>query len=401
MPVRVSSKQMSGSRSNAASTSTTTRRVVSSSSYSTSSTNNSMSSSLPSHTNQIMDAFLINNKSQTSSRYEQRKHAEQQKAILSSLKRPQSTANNQKEIQSFWPANINDTNRDNTTRINSSLDSDQQHATNQYNPRQSQIQLSTSGQNTTTGIQQHRAIQQEEIQPLVQSRQSSPQLRQNSPKMQSSTSGRSPPHQSATPKRKATYQPLYTQTTIDEEDDIVCCDCASTDGHWREGTKNICTISLWALIAFAILNRLFVHMNLSMHHKVTSNAQGSVSPKDVGVVIPNDVNAVVPETAQIVFDKQEIAETTQSETRVIDGMEDTDPNNRVIDGQGDTDSNSILSNQIPPIDANVEVALERPIDDGKRMVETTQSLIDGKEEKQDSSGAISNHQRPKLRIWDR
>lgn len=377
MPVRVSSRQMSGGN---ASTSTT-RRGVSSSSYTSSST------SLSSHTNQIMDAFLINNKSKISSRYEQRKHAEQQKAILSTLKRPQSTANNQKEIQPFWPANINDSNRDNSP-ANNSLDSEQQCTTNQYNPARNDRQ---SSQNTTTVH-----TQQEEIQPLIQSRQSSPQLRQNSP-IQRSDNGRawsnhrSPTHQSAAPKRKATYQPLYTQTTIDEEDDIVCCDCTSTDGHWREGTKNICTISLWALIAFAILNRLFVHMNLSMHtHKVASNV-----PKDVGVAPA----AEVPETAQVVFDEQEVAETTQSETRVVDGKGDTDPNNRVIDDKG-IDSNNILSNQIPPIDANVEVAPERTVDDGKRIVETAQRVVDGKEEKQDSSSAISNQQRPKLRIWD-
>ena len=344
-----------------------------------------MSSSLPSHTNQIMDAFLINNKSQISSKYEQRKHAEQQKAILSSLKRPQSIENNQKEIQPFWPTNINDT--------NSSLGSEQQYTTNQYNPTRNERQ---SSQNTTTANQQHRAIhQQEEIQPLIQSRQSSPQLRQNSPTVQKNSTncrsdvGKAWAHQTAAPKSKEKYQPLYTQTTIDEEDDIVCCDFTSTDGHWREGTKNICTISLWALIAFAILNRLFVHMNISMHHKVAS----SVSPKDVGVVPA----ATVPETAQVVFDEQEVAETTQSDTRVIDGKADTDPNNRVIDGNGDIDSNSILSNQIAPEDANVEVAPERPVDDEKRIVETTQ--IDGNVE-QYSSNAISNQQRPKLRIWD-
>jgi len=377
MPVRVSSRQMNGSSGNAAPTSTK-RRGVSSSSY-ISSTNSSMSSTLPSHTNQIMDAFLINNKSKISSKYEQRKHAEQQKAILSTLKRPQS-ANNHEEIQPFWPANINDTNRDNSP-ANNSLDSDQ-------NDRQSII----SSQNTTTANQQHRAIhsQQEEMQPLVQSRQSSPQLRQNSPIQRSHVGRTSANHHRSRP-NKATYQPLYTQTTIDEEDDIVCCDCTSTDGHWREGTKNICTISLWALIAFAILNRLFVHMNLSMHHKVTSNAQGSVSPKDVGVV-----PAEVPETAQVVFDEQEVAETTQPDSRVIDDKLDTDSNNRVIDGQGDTDSNNI-SNERFPEDANVEVAPERVVDDGKRIVETAQRVIDGKE-KQDSS--ISNQQRPKLRIWD-
>ena len=56
--------------------------------------------------------------------------------------------------------------------------------------------------------------------------------------------------------------------------------------------------------------------------------------------------------------------------------------------------------RLPHIDDNVEVAPERIVNDEKRVVETAQRVIDGKEEKQDSSSAISNQQRPKLRIWD-
>ena len=47
----------------------------------------------------------------------------------------------------------------------------------------------------------------------------------------------------------------------DEEDDIVCCD----DCFRHEGTKNLCTISIWAALVFFIMNRFFVHMSIYLH----------------------------------------------------------------------------------------------------------------------------------------
>ena len=60
----------------------------------------------------------------------------------------------------------------------------------------------------------------------------------------------------------------------DEEEDIVCCD--GVGGGFQEGTKNLCTIALWALIMFAILNRFFVHMSIYLHKSE------SVESKEVG-----------------------------------------------------------------------------------------------------------------------
>ena len=54
----------------------------------------------------------------------------------------------------------------------------------------------------------------------------------------------------------------YNDVFIDgEEDDIVCCD----DGCWHEGTKNICTIFIWAAVVFFIMNRFFLHMSMYLH----------------------------------------------------------------------------------------------------------------------------------------
>jgi hypothetical protein len=49
----------------------------------------------------------------------------------------------------------------------------------------------------------------------------------------------------------------HTQVSDDEEGDIVCCD----DCYQHEGTKNICTIFIWAIAVFFIMNRFFVHMS--------------------------------------------------------------------------------------------------------------------------------------------
>lgn len=54
------------------------------------------------------------------------------------------------------------------------------------------------------------------------------------------------------------FAPHYhTQVSDDEEGDIVCCD----DCYQHEGTKNICTIFIWAIAVFFVTNRFFVHMS--------------------------------------------------------------------------------------------------------------------------------------------
>lgn len=89
------------------------------------------------------------------------------------------------------------------------------------------------------------------------------------------------------------YEPLNTHNnhSYDDDEDIVCCD---TGGRCHEGTKNLCTITLWAFMVFAILNRFFVHM--AMH--LSSNNE-SVSPKQPYVRVvdapadPNGENTLV------------------------------------------------------------------------------------------------------------
>jgi hypothetical protein len=49
----------------------------------------------------------------------------------------------------------------------------------------------------------------------------------------------------------------HIQVSDDEEGDIVCCD----DCYQHEGTKNICTIFIWAIAVFFTMNRFFVHMS--------------------------------------------------------------------------------------------------------------------------------------------
>lgn len=55
----------------------------------------------------------------------------------------------------------------------------------------------------------------------------------------------------------------YTNVHIDDEEgDIVCCD----DCFRHEGTKNLCTIVIWAALVFFIMNRLLHHMSIYLHY---------------------------------------------------------------------------------------------------------------------------------------
>ena len=60
----------------------------------------------------------------------------------------------------------------------------------------------------------------------------------------------------------------------DIEDDIVCCD----DGRCHEGTKNLCTIVLWALFVFFVIDRIISHVPLHFEKppsSVSNDAQVS------------------------------------------------------------------------------------------------------------------------------
>ncbi|KAL7552701.1 hypothetical protein ACHAWF_015938 [Thalassiosira exigua] len=84
----------------------------------------------------------------------------------------------------------------------------------------------------------------------------------------------------------------------DDENDIVCCE----GGHYREGTKNLCTIALWATIVFFIVNRFFVHMAMHLgrggaetRHKRADFQEGGAVQLEIYPVLTNATAAEVPE----------------------------------------------------------------------------------------------------------
>jgi hypothetical protein len=162
-------------------------------------------SRLSSHTHQIMEAFLWNNKSAT--RHEQKKHQEMQSLILSRLKRP--------DVMSHDEA---------------------------------AVRPSENGSwNHTVNINHRNHIQHREV----------PSQRYHSLSIQSEN----------------------------EEEDIVCCD----GGHCREGTKNLCTIAIWAIIVFFVINRFFVHMAMHLH-KTQNISPGGVRVVELGAHAIADVH---------------------------------------------------------------------------------------------------------------
>jgi hypothetical protein len=64
----------------------------------------------------------------------------------------------------------------------------------------------------------------------------------------------------------------------DIDDDIVCCD----GGHCREGSKNLCTVALWAIFVFFIINRIFSHVPVHFHRPQTT------TPNDARIVETDD-----------------------------------------------------------------------------------------------------------------
>ena len=80
------------------------------------------------------------------------------------------------------------------------------------------------------------------------------------------------------------YHPLSIHSE-NEEEDIVCCD----GGHCREGTKNLCTIAIWAIIVFFVINRFFVHMAMHLH-KTQNISPGRVRVVELGAHATADVH---------------------------------------------------------------------------------------------------------------
>ena len=67
--------------------------------------------------------------------------------------------------------------------------------------------------------------------------------------------------------------PQYNDDLIDDEEGgIVCCE----DSFRHEGTKNICTIFIWAALVFFIMNRFFLHMSMYLHRGEETKEVGFV-----------------------------------------------------------------------------------------------------------------------------
>mmetsp|Transcript_30450 Transcript_30450/g.52801 ORF Transcript_30450/g.52801 Transcript_30450/m.52801 type:complete len:247 (-) Transcript_30450:110-850(-) len=189
-------------------------------------------SPLPPHTHQIMDAFLWNKKN-NATKHEQKKRQEVQSLILSRLQRQRSVVQPHVEVQPLLP----------------------------MQPR------SSSTNTPNENISNHK--------------------RWNAVNGKTKTNHRSHNHHRETHPSSSTYQPLNNRIDDDirMDDEEECCGCGDGGLGCNEGKKNLCTITLWALIVFAIFNRFIVHMAMHLHKSE------SVTAKDVGV-IPTGNNEV-------------------------------------------------------------------------------------------------------------
>lgn len=100
------------------------------------------------------------------------------------------------------------------------------------------------------------------------------------------------------------YHPLSVQRD-DEEEDIVCCD----GGRCREGTKNLCTIAIWAIIVFFVINRFFVHMAMHLHTP-HNGSPSNVRVVEVGAQAVADVDLGAQANAGVDEGTQSIANAT-------------------------------------------------------------------------------------------
>mmetsp|Transcript_35339 Transcript_35339/g.60020 ORF Transcript_35339/g.60020 Transcript_35339/m.60020 type:complete len:234 (-) Transcript_35339:377-1078(-) len=181
----------------------------------------SPSPKLPNHIHQIMDAFLWNNKN-TAPMHEQRKHEETQSRILSRLRRlvaRRPASQSRDDMQLLAPKDPPQLIRRNASKEN------------------------------VPNLNNRTWVSITDREPKINHR-----------------GGHSHQHEMQQQHPPPTYKPLNIRTNDeearwkiridDEEDDIECCDGRCC----HEGAKNLCTISIWALIVFALVNRFFVHM---------------------------------------------------------------------------------------------------------------------------------------------
>jgi hypothetical protein len=84
------------------------------------------------------------------------------------------------------------------------------------------------------------------------------------------------------------FEQEHDEFDNDEEDYCNCCNLHSTSSSssqplCNEGTKNLCTLAIWAIIILVIVNRFLVHMSIFLHRHGGSVAAsaGSVEVKSV------------------------------------------------------------------------------------------------------------------------
>mmetsp|Transcript_5817 Transcript_5817/g.12790 ORF Transcript_5817/g.12790 Transcript_5817/m.12790 type:complete len:296 (+) Transcript_5817:162-1049(+) len=251
--------------------------------------NRGRASLLPPQTHQIMDAFLWGKKIDAT-KYEQRKHEEVQSKILSRLRR--STVQTNENVQSLVPR-----------QPQLSISKKYENASNKMHwnglqrpvlqpneevqpfvPRQPRLDLSNDSGNASNEthwneLQRSVVQSEEEAQPLTsrkprRSSLNSDENAANNSFWYGADQNTMMNHQSNDRQSKS-HTPNNRQLSVQDgdEEEIVCCD----GSHCHEGTKNLCTISLWAFIVFVIVNRFFVHMAMHLHKNE------NMTPEYIGV----------------------------------------------------------------------------------------------------------------------
>ena len=65
------------------------------------------------------------------------------------------------------------------------------------------------------------------------------------------------------------------QSEIEDEEDCTCCDIYSNtrrEPFCNEGTKNLCTLGIWAVLTIVIIHRFLVHMSMFLHSHGSSES---------------------------------------------------------------------------------------------------------------------------------
>lgn len=59
---------------------------------------------------------------------------------------------------------------------------------------------------------------------------------------------------------------IEPELDFDQDDDYNCCDLnSSPQPLCNEGSKNLCTLGIWAMIIFIIINQFLAHMSMFLH----------------------------------------------------------------------------------------------------------------------------------------